>query len=228
MDDQDINQILIVTQKPRRILSKHPQGDRTSGSHQSRNKMTADLAQTINDGLYYYEQVREYFLLLNIILLLVQQDLLSQHKDSSYVSRSKEMASYCKVGLISKEEFANQKAATGSALDQESSEEELFFQMEGDHLQQQLSHSLPTTLEHDQKTSSAANTGHTRHRQKQRIGKDNKRARFYPIIAKDNEDLTVSLKKLYSFLLLPYKYSTIYSLLLLGDFISHMLCGMMR
>ena len=62
MDDQDINQILIVTQKPRRILSKHPQGDRTSGSHQSRNKMTTDLAQTINDGLYYYEQVRKYFL----------------------------------------------------------------------------------------------------------------------------------------------------------------------
>ena len=60
MDDQDINQILIVTQKPRRILSKHPQGDRLSGSHQSRNKMTADLAQAINDGLYYYEQVR-YF-----------------------------------------------------------------------------------------------------------------------------------------------------------------------
>ena len=59
MDDQDINQILIVTQKPRRILSKHPQGDRPSGSHQSRNKMTADLAQTINDGLYYYEQVRK-------------------------------------------------------------------------------------------------------------------------------------------------------------------------
>ena len=58
MDDQDINQILIVTQKPKRILSKHPQGDRLSGSHQSRNKMTADLAQAINDGLYYYEQVR--------------------------------------------------------------------------------------------------------------------------------------------------------------------------
>lgn len=61
MDDQDINQILIVTQKPRRILSKHPQGDRLSGSHQSRNKMTADLAQAINDGLYYYEQVRKYY-----------------------------------------------------------------------------------------------------------------------------------------------------------------------
>ena len=101
------------------------------------------------------------------------------------------MASYCKVGLISKEEFASQKAATGSPIDQESSEEELFFQMEGDNLQQQLSHSLPTSLDHDHKTSSASNTGYSRHRQKQRSGKDNKRARFYPIIAKDNEDLTV-------------------------------------
>ena len=124
--------------------------------------------------------------------------MLSQHKDTSYVSRSKEMASYCKVGLISKEEFASQKAATGSALDQESSEEELFFQMEGDNLQQQLSHSLPTTLDHDQKTSSASKTGHSRHRQKQRSGKDNKRARFYPIIAKDNEDLTVSFYSNYA------------------------------
>ena len=65
MDDQDVNQILIVTQKPRRILAKHPQGDRTSGSHQSRTKMTADLAQAIDDGLYYYEQVKKlvvYFL----------------------------------------------------------------------------------------------------------------------------------------------------------------------
>ena len=123
-------------------------------------------------------------------LINVLQDLLSQHKDSSYVSRSKEMASYCKVGLVSKEEFASQKAATGSTHDQESSEEELFFQMEGDHLQQQLSHSLPTTLDHDHR-SSTTNTGHARHHQKQRSGKDNKRARFYPIIPKDGEDLTV-------------------------------------
>ena len=100
------------------------------------------------------------------------------------------MASYCKVGLISKEEFASQKAATGSTLDQESSEEEL-FQMEGDHLQKQLSHSLPTTLDHDHKYSSATNR-RARHHQKQRSGKDNKRARFYPIIPKDSEDLTVS------------------------------------
>jgi len=103
------------------------------------------------------------------------------------------MASYCKVGLISKEEFASQKAAAGSTLDQESSEEELFFQMEGDNLKRQLSHSLPTTLDHDySEKSSSSNTGHSRNHQKQRSGKDNKRARFYPIIPKDGEDLTVS------------------------------------
>jgi len=67
MDDQDVNQILIVTQKPRRILSKHPQGDRTSGSHQSRTKMTADLAQAIDDGLYYYEQVSIVYFFAGII-----------------------------------------------------------------------------------------------------------------------------------------------------------------
>ena len=70
MDDQDVNQILIVTQKPRRILSKHPQGDRTSGSHQSRTKMTAEVAQAIDDGLYYYEQVEILlFYYIHIILL---------------------------------------------------------------------------------------------------------------------------------------------------------------
>lgn len=194
MDDQDINQILIVTQKPRRILSKHPQGDRSSGSHQSRNKMTTDLAQAINDGLYYYEQVRKQLFSDFDVVFAALQDLLSQHKDTSYVSRSKEMASYCKVGLISKEEFASQKAAAGSTLDQESSEEELFFQMEGDNLQRQLSHSLPTTLDHSEKSSSASNTGHSRNHQKQRSSKDNRRARFYPIIPKDSEDLTVSFK----------------------------------
>lgn len=132
--------------------------------------------------------------------------MLSQHKDTSYVLRSKEMASYCKVGLVSKEEFASKKAATGSTQDQESSEEELFFQMEGDNLQQQLSHSLPTTLDHE-KGPTGNITGHSRNHQKQRSGKDNKRARFYPIIPKDNEDLSVS----YSFLQLPYKHCTIYS-----------------
>ncbi|XP_065884842.1 la-related protein 1B-like isoform X2 [Dysidea avara] len=180
MDDQDVNQILIVTQKPRRILSKHPQGDRTSGSHQSRTKMTAEVAQAIDDGLYYYEQ-----------------DLQSQHKDSGYISRSKEMASFCKVGMISKEEFASQKAA--ARMDQESSEDELVFQLENDQQQhQQLSHSLPTTLETEHKDTTVAAHSGRRNRQKQRSGKDNRRARFYPIIPKDSDDQRKPHKTKYS------------------------------
>uniref|UniRef100_A0A3B4Y5F4 La ribonucleoprotein 1B n=1 Tax=Seriola lalandi dorsalis TaxID=1841481 RepID=A0A3B4Y5F4_SERLL len=54
LDDQDVNKILIVTQTPP-YLRKHPSGDRT-GNHESRAKITADLAKAINDGLYYYEQ----------------------------------------------------------------------------------------------------------------------------------------------------------------------------
>ena len=54
LDDNDVNKILIVTQTPPH-LRKHPGGDRT-GNHESRAKITMDLAQTINDGLYYYEQ----------------------------------------------------------------------------------------------------------------------------------------------------------------------------
>lgn len=54
LDDQDVNKILIVTQTPP-YIRKHPGGDRT-GSHESRAKITADLAKAINDGLYYYEQ----------------------------------------------------------------------------------------------------------------------------------------------------------------------------
>lgn len=54
LDDQDVNKILIVTQTPP-YLRKHPAGDRT-GNHESRAKITADLAKAINDGLYYYEQ----------------------------------------------------------------------------------------------------------------------------------------------------------------------------
>lgn len=54
LDDRDINKILIVTQTPP-YMKKHPGGDRT-GNHESRAKITADLAKAINDGLYYYEQ----------------------------------------------------------------------------------------------------------------------------------------------------------------------------
>lgn len=54
LDDQDVNKILIVTQTPP-SLRKHPGGDRT-GNHESRAKLTTDLAKAINDGLFYYEQ----------------------------------------------------------------------------------------------------------------------------------------------------------------------------
>lgn len=54
LDDQDVDKLLIVTQTPP-YIKKHPGGDRT-GNHESRAKLTADLAKAINDGLYYYEQ----------------------------------------------------------------------------------------------------------------------------------------------------------------------------
>lgn len=93
--------------------------------------------------------------------------------------------------MISEEEFASQKAA--ARIDQESSEDELVFQLENDQQQQQLSHSLPSRLEkeHKEPTATPAHSGR-RNRQKQRSGKDNRRARFYPIIPKDSDDQRVS------------------------------------
>lgn len=54
IDDQDLNKILIVTQTPP-YMRKHPGGDRT-GTHTSPANITSELAEVINDGLYYYEQ----------------------------------------------------------------------------------------------------------------------------------------------------------------------------
>ena len=54
MDEEDIQKIIIVTQPPP-YLRKHPGGDRT-GNFTTRTKITSDLAQAINDGLYFYEQ----------------------------------------------------------------------------------------------------------------------------------------------------------------------------
>ena len=56
MDDQEIGKLLIVTQTSR-LLIKHPGGDRT-GNFITRTKMDTEIAQAIDDGLYYYEQVR--------------------------------------------------------------------------------------------------------------------------------------------------------------------------
>ena len=55
IDDQDVQKIIIVTQTPP-AFKKHPGGDRTGQSY-NRSKLTADIAEAINIGLYFYEQV---------------------------------------------------------------------------------------------------------------------------------------------------------------------------
>ncbi|KAM4052248.1 la-related protein 1B isoform 1-T3 [Anomaloglossus baeobatrachus] len=87
IDDQDVNKILIVTQTPPN-LKKHPGGDRT-GFHESRAKITSELAKAINDGLYYYEQ-----------------DLWTMEDDGQSDNLiKKELEHFRKLNFISKEEF---------------------------------------------------------------------------------------------------------------------------
>ena len=74
MDDFEISKLMIVTQTPP-PPKKH---DRT-GNFMSRAKMTAELAQVINDGLYYYEQ-----------------DLLDDD-DDSYLHKKVGSLSYCVI-----------------------------------------------------------------------------------------------------------------------------------
>jgi la-related protein 1 len=54
LSDGEISKLLIVTQTPSRP-KKHEGFDRT-GHSVSRTKLSQDLAQVINDGLYYYEE----------------------------------------------------------------------------------------------------------------------------------------------------------------------------
>ncbi len=56
LDDREVQNIIIVTQTPA-VLRKHPGGDRTAQSYH-RNRLSLDAAETINIGLYFYEQVR--------------------------------------------------------------------------------------------------------------------------------------------------------------------------
>ena len=59
MDEHEIQKLLIVTQ-PSHVAAgprKHPGGDRT-GHYLTRAKMTEDIAEVINTGLFFYEQVR--------------------------------------------------------------------------------------------------------------------------------------------------------------------------
>lgn len=86
--DTEVNKILIVTQTPPAPsgLRKHEGYDRTA-DFTSRVKMTQELAQVINDGLYYYED-----------------DLWNQ------VDRQEQQL-YRTVELVSQEEFAQRQGA---------------------------------------------------------------------------------------------------------------------
>ena len=54
LDDYDIGNIMIVTQTPPPANKKH---DRT-GNFVTRAKLTGEFAKIINEGLFYYEQVK--------------------------------------------------------------------------------------------------------------------------------------------------------------------------
>ncbi|XP_078052677.1 la related protein isoform X3 [Augochlora pura] len=88
LSDRDINKLLIFTQTtvpmPTRI-PKHEGHDRT-GDWTTRVKMTQDLEQAINDGLYYYEE-----------------DLWT--KDGQRYSSCSSIASYKTVNVISQADF---------------------------------------------------------------------------------------------------------------------------
>ena len=91
MDDQDIQKLLIVTQTPP-ACKKHPGSDRTA-TFISKNKLTSDIAQAINDGLYFYEQVRCQQMITAVLhshmILRTVQDLKLEldGSDSSYATR---------------------------------------------------------------------------------------------------------------------------------------------
>nr|CAI5831543.1 unnamed protein product [Callosobruchus analis] len=55
LSDRDVNKLLILTQSPSTRAPKHEGYDRT-GDWTTRVKITQDLEQAINDGLYYYEE----------------------------------------------------------------------------------------------------------------------------------------------------------------------------
>ncbi|XP_029667937.1 la-related protein 1B [Formica exsecta] len=87
LSDRDINKILIFTQThpPSSRIPKHEGHDRT-GDWITRVKMTQDLEQLINDGLYYYE------------------DELWRQNNQRYGSSSS-IGSYKTINMISQEDF---------------------------------------------------------------------------------------------------------------------------
>jgi hypothetical protein len=97
MDDQDISKLVIITQTPpsnRKATHLVHDKDRT-GVHTSRSKITSQLAQAIDDGLYYYEQ-----------------DLKTPKNTSSSLFNKQ-------VELVSQEEFNKLKSSLDSDKDKE-------------------------------------------------------------------------------------------------------------
>ncbi|CAI8037076.1 La-related protein 1 [Geodia barretti] len=93
MDDHELGKLLIVTQTSHASPAgtrKHPGGDRT-GNFLSRAKVTAEIAKTINDGLYFYEQDLHF----------------DTEGEESYRTRKHNV--HPKVGLVTKEEFETQR-----------------------------------------------------------------------------------------------------------------------
>ncbi|KZC14352.1 La-related protein 1 [Dufourea novaeangliae] len=90
LSDRDLNKLLIFTQTTVSMsttrIPKHEGHDRT-GDWTTRVKMTQDLEQAINDGLYYYEE-----------------DIWT--KDGQRYSSSSSLGSYKTVNVISQEDFA--------------------------------------------------------------------------------------------------------------------------
>nr|XP_043903461.1 la-related protein 1B isoform X4 [Solea senegalensis] len=153
LDDQDVNKILIVTQTPP-YVRKHPGGDRT-GNHESRAKITTDLAKAINDGLYYYEQ-----------------DL---WKGEEPIEGAKqEVETFKKLNVISKDEFDTLTPKVPVDPNQEVPPPPMPVDSAA-----QLSHSLPATVPESPSTHQprTPRTPRTPGRQD-----PNKTPRFYPVM----------------------------------------------
>ncbi|XP_062378037.1 la-related protein 1 isoform X4 [Sardina pilchardus] len=166
LDDSDVNKILIVTQTPP-YIRKHPQGDRT-GNHESRARITADLANAINDGLFYYEQ-----------------DLWHEEDQPADCVSTKEVENFKKLNVITQDEFktfapktpvdATQEVPPPPPQPEESS----------------MAHSLPTMVPDSPVAPKTPRTPRTPGRQD-----PSKMPRFYPVIKETGTiDQTTPRKK---------------------------------
>lgn len=127
MDEEDIGKIIIVTQTPA-YQRKHPGGDRTT-NFTSRPKITSDLAQAINDGLYFYEQdlysdVDTYKVCQNFVSVLYGNVFLQEKPRN-------------KVDVISQEEFDSQRGVE--------TESDLVFSLETEETTPTQPAEVPTT-----------------------------------------------------------------------------------